>query len=1229
MANDISVKLAVEGENTFKSAIKAANSQIKALDAQLKEAVSGFDDMTTAEEKATAKSKILAQQIDTQKTKLDALAKQHDKASDTLKELADALEKAKQEHGESSAEATKAANAYNRQATEVANLERQMAQTNTAINQETEELKKLENGVDDVTDEMGEAGQETSRFGDILKANLSGQAIINAVKKLGEALKDLVMDVAAYGDMVGDNAAKMGISTDAYQEWDAVLRRNGSSIDSLKTSMKTLSTAAQTGKDAFDKLGISQKELQELSQEDLFARTVEGLQNLESGTERTYIASQLLGKGAQELGSVLDMSAEDTAALKDEIKRLGGVMSGEAIAASDEFMDSTESLKDAFNGLARDIGNDLLPLGTQLVKFLTDVLVNIREFRNTGFDDTAEGLQDLVENTKYWNDELERTDAFISSGAWDDEIGAQFEAAKIGAKNANEQLQAYIATEEGQLEIQSLLQSGEMTMQEVMDATGWSASQLIGYMRDLSTAQREEAEAAASAEPELTEEAIAAQAAADHLRDLTTETQFAARGNGDLRAEYERLKSEIEGCSEVEDERLQIMAEAALATLNLAATTQELTQKYPALVNASNRAGTSAQELAGYLIANGISADEWASKVTSATGSVINDFQKTKTSIGLSIDEMAANLEANIQAQQDWNANIETLMQAAQESGNEGAIAFVQHMQEMGVGAADQVAAMMDDVDGTLDRFGPLFEEAADAGLQSTVDGVEAGKMEVTGSYSDMMDEAIEGMADKAGDAESAGQEVAEAAKSGAEGVDFTPVGTQADAGFAKGIRDGRYNVESAMVSVARAALTKAKAELEIHSPSDVFRREVGEMITRGIAVGMIDPVALKTVQDSGDRVTSFIASLFGVDLNGEDTDSINAVKAWKDAWERAFDDEIRNQEFAYALAQRNGADSQTLQKMLKEIQDTVHRHAEEGRAMGLTENDEYIQSLSKKWWQYEDDRLDLIEADKKAEDEAREASEKAWDEFYAEQERKREEALRDIENYQKQIESLQNNFQSKLSGNNTLFDFTSQTRGFGANVRIRDPNEYTQKLNEYASVIRALKERGIGGALLQEVLNMSMSDAVSFGRALLRMTDEDFASYNQAWVDNESLSKSIAEEFTGADYSEAGKELADSIASAFADEENPLAESLASSVISAYSKASELVATTLGAPVTTDDLFGAVSGAVNGINAMQTASQIYIPLQLSIDGRVVAETTFEDFVRYASSNGTPIVTAL
>ena len=1226
MANDISVKLAVEGENTFKSAIKAADSQIKALDAQLKEAVSGFDDMTTAEEKATAKSKILAQQIDTQKTKLDALAKQHDKASDTLKELADALEKAKQEHGESSAEATKAANAYNRQATEVANLERQMAQTNTAINQETEELKKLENGVDDVTDEMGEAGQETSRFGDVLKANLSGQAIIDAVKKLGAALKDLVMDVAAYGDEVGDNAAKMGISTDAYQEWDGVLRRNGSSIEALKTSMKTLATAAQTGKDAFDKLGISQKELQELSQEDLFARTVEGLQNLESGTERTYIASQLLGKGATEMGALLDMSADDTAALKDEIKRLGGVMSGEAIQASDEFMDSTESLKDAFNGLTRDIGKDLLPLGTKLVKFLTDVLVNIREFRNTGFDDTAEGLQDLVENTKYWNDELERTDAFISSGAWDDEIGAQFEAAKIGAKNAKEQLQAYIASEEGQLEIQSLLQSGEMTMQEVMDATGWSASQLIGYMRDLANAQREEAEA--SAEPELTEEAIAAQEAADHLRDLTTETQFAARGNGDLRAEYERLKGEIEGCSEVEDERLQIMAQAALATLNLAATTQELTQKYPALVNASNRAGTSAQELAGYLIANGISADEWASKVTSATGSVINDFQKTKTSIGLSIEEMASNLEANIKAQQDWNTNIETLMAAAQESGNEGAIAFVQHMQEMGVGAAEQVAAMVEDVDGTLDTFGPLFEEAADAGLQSTIDGVEAGKMEVTGSYSDMMDEAVEGMADKAGDAESAGQEVAEAAKSGAEGVDFTPVGTQADAGFAKGIRDGRYNVESAMVSVARAALIRAKAELEIHSPSDVFRREVGEMITRGIAVGMIDPVALKTVQDSGDRVTSFIASLFGVDLNGEDTDSINAVKAWKDAWEQAFEDDIRNQEFAYELAKRNGADSQTLQKMLTELQNTVHRHAEEGRAMGLTENDEYIQKLSKQWWGYEDDRISLIDADKKAEDEAREASERAWDEFYAEQERKREEALRDIENYQKQIESLQNNFQSKLSGNNTLFDFTSQTHGFGANVRIRDPNEYTQKLNEYASVIRSLKERGIGGALLQEVLNMSMSDAVSFGRALLRMTDEDFASYNQAWVDNESLSKSIAEEFTGADYSEAGKELAESISSAFADEENPLAEGLASTVISAYSKASELVATTLGAPVTTDDLFGAVSGAVNGITAMQSGAQIYIPLQLTIDGRVVAETTFEDFVRYASANGTPIVTA-
>ena len=130
-------------------------------------------------------------------------------------------------------------------------------------------------------------------------------------------------EVAAYGDEIDKMSQKMGISAQAYQEWDAVMQHSGTSMESLKTSMKTMASAAENGNEAFQALGISEEEVATLSQEALFDKVIAGLQGMEEGTERTYIASQLLGRGATELGALLNTSAEDTQAMKDRLHELG------------------------------------------------------------------------------------------------------------------------------------------------------------------------------------------------------------------------------------------------------------------------------------------------------------------------------------------------------------------------------------------------------------------------------------------------------------------------------------------------------------------------------------------------------------------------------------------------------------------------------------------------------------------------------------------------------------------------------------------------------------------------------------------------------------------------------------------------------------------------------------------------------------------------------------------
>jgi len=67
----------------------------------------------------------------------------------------------------------------------------------------------------------------------------------------------------------------------------------------------------------------------------------------------------------------------------------------------------------------------------------------------------------------------------------------------------------------------------------------------------------------------------------------------------------------------------------------------------------------------------------------------------------------------------------------------------------------------------------------------------------------------------------------------------LTSVGRNVMAGLAAGIRSGSSSVVSAMRSAAQAAVSAAKAALQIHSPSRVFRDEVGVMVMKGFGEGI------------------------------------------------------------------------------------------------------------------------------------------------------------------------------------------------------------------------------------------------------------------------------------------------------------------------------------------------------------------------------------------------------
>lgn len=213
----------------------------------------------------------------------------------------------------------------------------------------------------------GEAASAGQKTGSVLAKGIGGAllggtaAVTAGVTAISGAVVKGVTDLGAYGDSIGKASQKMGISAEAYQEWDAVLQHSGTSIEAMKPAFKNLSKLAVDNAGAFEALGISEQEVANMSTEDLFAATVTGLQGMEEGAERTALATELLGKAGMDMGALLNTSAEDTQAMKDRVHELGGVLSDEAVKNAAAFQDNLQDLQTAVQGIGRGLVADLLP----------------------------------------------------------------------------------------------------------------------------------------------------------------------------------------------------------------------------------------------------------------------------------------------------------------------------------------------------------------------------------------------------------------------------------------------------------------------------------------------------------------------------------------------------------------------------------------------------------------------------------------------------------------------------------------------------------------------------------------------------------------------------------------------------------------------------------------------------------------------------------------------------
>ena len=246
------------------------------------------------------------------------------------------------------------------------------------------------------------AGEESGKhFGESLAKGLKATAGIVAgamtaitagAVATGKAFIDATRDVAEYGDTVDKESQKMHISAEAYQEWNFILQHAGTSVDGMKTAMKTLTAQVESGSDAFEALGLSTEQVASMSQEELFGAVISGLQGIEDESERTVLAQSLLGRSSVEMTALFNMSAEETEELRNQVHDLGGVMSDEAVKASADYADAMTNLETSFSGLKKNLMSEFLPSISKTMNGLSKVFSGDK----SGIGEIQEGIQGVI-----------------------------------------------------------------------------------------------------------------------------------------------------------------------------------------------------------------------------------------------------------------------------------------------------------------------------------------------------------------------------------------------------------------------------------------------------------------------------------------------------------------------------------------------------------------------------------------------------------------------------------------------------------------------------------------------------------------------------------------------------------------------------------------------------------------------------------------------------------------
>lgn len=241
----------------------------------------------------------------------------------------------------------------------------------------TANTSQFESGMSRARSTLNNTARDFAKFGN--KINQLGGYI--GAGGLAYAIKS---QINAMDDMA-KAADRIGISTESFSKLKYAGDLADVSMEDLEKTIRSMQKAITEGADAakgtsnaFTTLGISAKELINLSPDDAMIRLVDALNKIENPTRRNALAMEVFGKSGLKLINFAKDGSKGLREIFAEAERLGIVLKDDTARAAEKFNDALTRLGAAIKGAmveAADTG--ALETMAQSLEVLLDVVLGV------------------------------------------------------------------------------------------------------------------------------------------------------------------------------------------------------------------------------------------------------------------------------------------------------------------------------------------------------------------------------------------------------------------------------------------------------------------------------------------------------------------------------------------------------------------------------------------------------------------------------------------------------------------------------------------------------------------------------------------------------------------------------------------------------------------------------------------------------------------------------------